>query len=389
MEMQRTNGWSSTVTITLPPAQDITTLSLRPNPMAAILRSMLESALFSDEAAKLNDWASRLLPLNFNSTGRQVGEENACIITSFMIEVLHPKMAMPQVSKKDGKTLVNFEDEIKEVLQSLLSGNVDVDGFIDDCKRRIDEEYIEKVKSEAYEAFIQEEKNLNSLYAGLIAYNLNPRVKMDALLDQINASQLFSPLDMRDWEEILRGLKFETRERAVQEKNARAICLFLHDMIRPVLLAAESAEKEQKLPDFEARIREILQLILPDADAFMLRFKRLLDAEIVLNAKFKMIHSSFTKQLNQLRLSGKDAHQTIQENCLVLKQHLRELIEMRKSMSEEIFNEVAALNKKVEQFLNSSNCTAQRISAVGERMKNEQQVFLQLMQECENILRRL
>jgi hypothetical protein len=62
------------------------------------------------------------------------------------------------------------------------------------------------------------------------------------------------------------------------------------------------------------------------------------------------------------------------------------MLEMNKSMSQEMFSKIDALNFKVKELLNKIHHTTLNIQIFGEKIEVIQHEFKQLLQECEDIL---
>lgn len=414
MQVERNNLSGATVITLLPDqisSQEPLTLRLHANScftkqakMASILEQIGSSPLFSNEETRLNEWSSRLLQLDFTAEEGETKETNARLICSFLFEVIHSKMDEERNVENERK-LFTFDDQIRNLLKNILPDNVEVDLFIENYEKNLDDESFEKERSEAINVFNQETNKLSEYCALVDLYSTarrnmdaiaerlysNPRTNLEAILEQMNHSQLFSPLKMNEWESKLRSLVFDTEERSIQEDNGLVICLFLFDMIRPALKDEQSAEKRQKLLAFEIKIKRVLKNTLPhdaEVDNFIKKFEGYLDLEMVSRQKFYMIRACFKEQTKQLIDSADQVNQDLKQKCEILKKRLQEVTEMRKLMSEELFKEFDALTEKVTQLLQQLNTNEEKLRSTGECMQSEQDDYFIILQNCEDILKK-
>ena len=421
MEAPRTGVWSST--ITLPPTPQ-THLTLRsslnqnvetPDKLSSLIENMLDSELFSIEEV------AGLIELDLTSEEQEKKEEAARYLCFFLIENVRSKIVSEQ-SVECGKKLLEFEDEIKDILRQLLSDQVDVDRFIEDCEEGLDEESFKIESAELLNHFKTESDllehrclalarltletaastELENQKAALLESKIHkaalervfsrPLTKMNLLLEQMKRSPLFSTIKMSEWELKLRQLNLSTEIIKEKEDNGLVICLFLFELIRPPLLATQDSAMKQKLLAFENTVKVILGQILPpnqDVEKFIEQFEGYLDKEAVLKQKFDLLLSSFQAQIKQFILSANQTNQQINQNCQILKQRLNEVNEMRHVMSEDVFKKFDSLTERVGQLLDKTKENGKSVQGLSEHMQSEDQEFKQILATCETILKKV
>ncbi len=411
MEASWTEAWRSITTV-LPSQQRPVTLNLHSNHNENEIKFslLLESQLFSSEEI------SELIELDLNSEESETKERNARLICIFLLENVRAK-----IEEMQSVELLDVENEIKDILRRLLS-NPDIDGYIEQCEKSLDEESFKIESDKALNDFNIESTLLKNRYLALANLKLqnaarvesgiqktalansiihktalermfsNPQIKMELLLEQMKNSQLFSALEMNEWKIKLRQINLLTKEKKEQEDYGLVLCLFLFELIRPALLATQDGAIKRQLLAFENTVKFILKEVLPsdqDINQFIAQFEGYLDQETVLKQKFDLMLTSFQTQINQFIHSANDVNTQINQNCLILKQRLKEVNEMRKLMSEELFIKFDALASRVDRLLEYSKKTVEDVHHLAERLQKEQYEFKQILITCENILNKV
>lgn len=355
-----------------------------------LLKQMKVFSLFP--LAELQEWEFRLGQLEIED--QEKNSYNAFVFAVFFIKVIQAAIPAAIPDKKNLTILFLFEDLVKDILKNFLAKEMDVESFIEFAEQQIDDSLFNQEKTVKVNAFLREQMELAVRAESILRLHLTPEYKIVKLLEQMENSISFTGVESRlkEWKVKLLHLDFQTEEKRKKEDNGHLLCLFLFDLIRPALFAAERDEMKKALLGFEYQIRSILRLILPE-DAIVARFieqfEKYLDKEIVIREKFRLIQISFQKQHKDYIQSANAVNRSINKDCLILKGRLKEVKEMRKQMREDVYQQIDSLSERVVQLFEKSKETGEQICAIAEQMQSQKKEFEQLMHECDKILKKL
>ncbi len=209
------------------------------------------------------------------------------------------------------------------------------------------------------------------------------------LLDSMRSSGLFSCLELsalRQWEEE----SLHYFDHAGEEEPSLALCFLICDIIRPALAQEKLLENQDKLLAFEDAACALL--VVPDGvsvDLYIDEIEELSRQSVICEERLVAIEAYFHRQIQQLYSSANATNAELVHLFTFLKQRLSALHAEREGTTHAMHQRLDALTGKVEGIFGALILQAEQIEQAGKQSEGEQRVFLQLLADCENALKKI